>query len=185
MRQGTVQGMASGVDRDNLEPSANAAGWYEDPEAPDLERWWDGNEWSDTEFRPKPEDSELVAYLKSYRDLDPTSPTNYLAVSALVQATIALAAAAACLAIAIALPAALATLVGSTLLIATAGIVVLVGVWSTGLGIIAFRNARRNQDRRLRHAVGAIVIAAAAVLGAVTLLIVQAPAWWADSGLAT
>jgi hypothetical protein len=31
-------------------------GWYEDPEAPDLLRWWDGANWSDTEFVPKPVD---------------------------------------------------------------------------------------------------------------------------------
>jgi hypothetical protein len=29
-------------------------GWYEDPEAPDLLRWWDGTRWSDDAFRPKP-----------------------------------------------------------------------------------------------------------------------------------
>jgi hypothetical protein len=29
-------------------------GWYEDPEAPDLLRWWDGAHWSDDAFRPKP-----------------------------------------------------------------------------------------------------------------------------------
>jgi hypothetical protein len=125
-----------------------------------------------------------VAYVKNYRDLDPRSPTNYLAVSALVQATIALAAATACLAIAVAVPGALSTLVGSTLLIITEGIVVLIGVWSTVLGIIAFRNARRNQDRRLRHAVSSIFVAAAAVVVSMMLLAAQAPAWWAASGLA-
>lgn len=174
----------TGVDRERLETGAIAAGWYEDPEAPDLERWWNGTEWSYTEFRPRREDSELVAYVRRYRDLDPTSPTNYLAVSALVQAMIALAVAVVCWAVAVALPTALSTLVGSTSLIATAGVAVLVGVWSAALGIITFRNARRNQNRRLGHAVGAIVIAVAAVLGAVALLIAHAPAWWADSGLA-
>jgi hypothetical protein len=176
--------MTSGAEREKLEPTAVAAGWYEDPEAPDLQRWWDGTGWSDTEFRPKPEDSELVAYVKSYRDLDPRSPTNALAVSALVQATIALAAAAACLVIAVAAPAALSTLVGSTLLIITEGIVVLIGVWSASLGIIAFRNARRNQDRRLRHAVSSIVVGATAAVVSLMLLTAQAPAWWAASGLA-
>ncbi|MBM7831349.1 hypothetical protein JOE59_002054 [Agromyces cerinus] len=29
-------------------------GWYVDPEAPDLLRWWDGTAWSDTEFRGMP-----------------------------------------------------------------------------------------------------------------------------------
>ncbi|WP_092966959.1 DUF2510 domain-containing protein [Agromyces sp. CF514] len=37
-----------------------AAGWYEDPEASDLLRWWNGSEWSETEFRAKPEDSALL-----------------------------------------------------------------------------------------------------------------------------
>lgn len=175
--------MTDGVGREELGPSAVAAGWYEDPEAPDLQRWWNGTGWSDTEFRHKPGDSGL-AYVKSYRDLDPKSPTNYLAVSALVQATIALAAAAACLAIAVAVPGALSTLVGSTLLIITEGIVILIGVWSAVLGIIAFRNARRNQDRRLRHAVSSIFVAAAAVVISIMLLAAQAPAWRAASGLA-
>ncbi|MGR0320613.1 DUF2510 domain-containing protein [Agromyces sp. ZXT2-3] len=172
------------ADREGLEPGSIVAGWYEDPEAPDLERWWTGSAWSDTEFRPKPEDSELIAYVKSYRDLGPTSPTNYLAVSALVQATICLAVSALCLAIAVALPAAMSMLVGATFLIVTEGVVVLVGLWSVGLGIITVRNARRNQDRRLQHAIGASVIAATAVMVAVALLIAQAPAWWANSGLA-
>lgn len=176
--------MTSGIGREELGPSAVAAGWYEDPEVPDLQRWWNGTGWSDAGFRPKPEDSELVAYANSYRDLDPKSPTNYLAVSALVQATIAIVAAATCLAIAVAVPAAPSTLVGSTLLIITEGIVLLVGVWSAGLGIIAFRNARRNQDRRLRHAVSSIFVAAAAVVISMMLLAAQIPAWWAASGLA-
>lgn len=135
--------MTSGVERGELEPIAVAAGWNEDPEAPDLQRWWNGMGWSETEFRAKPEDSELVAYVRSYRDLDPSSPTNYLAISAPVQATIALAVAAACLVIAVAVPAALSTLAGSTLLIITEGTVVLIGVWSASLGVIAFRNASR------------------------------------------
>lgn len=29
-------------------------GWYEDPEAPDLLRWWGGTQWSDDAFRAKP-----------------------------------------------------------------------------------------------------------------------------------
>jgi hypothetical protein len=176
--------MTSRDEREKLEPTAVAAGWYEDPEAPDLQRWWNGTGWSDTEFRPKLEDSELLAYVKSYRDLDPRSPTNFLAVSALVQATIALAAAAGCLVIAVAAPAALSTLFGSTLLIITAGILVLISVWSVGLGIVAFRNARRNQDRRLRHAVSSIVVGATAAVVSLMLLAARAPAWWAASGLA-
>ncbi|RZS63370.1 uncharacterized protein DUF2510 [Agromyces ramosus] len=26
------------------------AGWYPDPQAPDILRWWDGEEWSETDF---------------------------------------------------------------------------------------------------------------------------------------
>ncbi|RXZ71739.1 DUF2510 domain-containing protein [Agromyces albus] len=26
-------------------------GWYTDPESPDLLRWWDGEEWSETDFK--------------------------------------------------------------------------------------------------------------------------------------
>ena len=30
---------------------ASAPGWYPDPHSPDLLRWWDGEEWSETDFR--------------------------------------------------------------------------------------------------------------------------------------
>ena len=81
-------------------------------------------------------------------------------------------------------PAAPGSMVVSTLLIITEGAVVLVGAWSAALGIIAFRNARRNQGRRMPHAVGAIVVAVAAIMVATMLLTVQASGWWAVSGLA-
>ncbi|MFF2272860.1 DUF2510 domain-containing protein [Agromyces sp. NPDC058136] len=37
-------------------PPTTAAppGWYDDPEAPDLLRWWDGRAWSDEHFATKP-----------------------------------------------------------------------------------------------------------------------------------
>jgi hypothetical protein len=37
---------------DGLQQAARP-GWYEDPGATDLLRWWDGAQWSDQEFRPK------------------------------------------------------------------------------------------------------------------------------------
>lgn len=39
---------------EGLQQAAPRPGWYEDPEAPDLLRWWDGVQWSDHDFRPKP-----------------------------------------------------------------------------------------------------------------------------------
>lgn len=38
---------------DRLDRAA-PAGWYEDPEAPDVLRWWDGTRWSHDAFRTKP-----------------------------------------------------------------------------------------------------------------------------------
>jgi uncharacterized Tic20 family protein len=42
--------MASGLD------VSATPGWYEDPEAPDLLRWWDGENWSESELLSKPAD---------------------------------------------------------------------------------------------------------------------------------
>lgn len=162
---------------------ARAPGWYEDPEATDLLRWWDGTDWSDTEFRAKPEDSELVAYVKSYQDLSPRSPTNFLAISSLVQATIALVVAVALSALSTSLSSAAATLVASTLLVLAELVVVLVGLWAAALGVLAIQNARRHQGRRIRHAIAAVLIATAAVIVSVVLFVQQFPAWLDGAGI--
>ena len=158
-------------------------GWYEDPEAADLLRWWDGTVWSETEFRAKPEGSELVAYVKSYQDLSPRSPTNFLAISSLVQATIALVVAAALLALSASLSSATSTLVASTLLVLAEVVVVLIGLWAAALGVLAIQNARRHQGRRIRHAIAAVLVATAAVIVSVVLFMQQFPAWLDGSGI--
>lgn len=162
---------------------ARAPGWHEDPDAPDLVRWWDGTDWSDTEFRSKPEDSDLVAYVKSYQDLSPRSPTNFLALSSLVQATISLVVAAALLALSASLSSATSTFVASTLLVLAESVVVLTGIWAASQGVLAIQNARRHQGRRILHAIAAVIIAVAAGLISVVLLVQQVPTWLEGSGI--
>lgn len=162
---------------------ARPPGWCEDPEAPDLLRWWDGTEWSNTEFRAKPEDSERLAYVKSYQDLSPRSPTNSLAISSLVQASIALVVAAALLAVSTSLSSATSILVVSTLLVLVEMVVVLIGFWACAIGVLAIRNAKRHQGRRIQHAIAAVLVAIAAIIIAVVLLVQQFPEWVAGSGV--
>ena len=33
-----------------VDDGAADAGWYPDPQSPDILRWWDGEEWSETDF---------------------------------------------------------------------------------------------------------------------------------------
>lgn len=146
-------------------------------------RWWDGSEWSDQEFRPRPEDSELVAYVKSYRDLSPGSPTNFLAISSLVQASIALIVAAALVAVTASLPSKTATLDVSTLLVLVEAVVLLIGLWAGALGVLAIRNARHHGGRRIQQAIAAVLISIAAVMLSVVLLVQQFPEWLASSGI--
>ena len=164
-------------------PSERPPGWYDDPDAPDLLRWWDGSEWSDQEFRPRPEDSELVTYVKSYRDLGPRSPTNFLAISSLVQASMALILAAVLVAVSASLPSGTATLGVATLLVLAEVVVLLIGLWSGALGVMAIRNARRHDGKRIQQANAAVLISIAAVMLSVVLLVQQTPEWLDSSGV--
>lgn len=162
---------------------ARAPGWYEDPDAADLLRWWDGTEWSETEFRAKLDESELVAYVKSYQDLSPRSPTNFMAISSLVQASISLVVVAALLALNASLSSATSTLLASTLLVLAEVVVVLIGLWAAALGVLAIQNARRHQGRRIRYAITAVLIGIAAVIVSMVLLVQRFPAWLDGSGI--
>jgi hypothetical protein len=51
------------TDEDVVEP-----GWYTDPESPDLLRWWDGEEWSDTDFKVPGDDGYPWWYGDSLRE---------------------------------------------------------------------------------------------------------------------
>lgn len=44
-------------------------GWYDDPEAPDLLRWWDGRAWSDEHFAAKPVGEALNAAAQRARSI--------------------------------------------------------------------------------------------------------------------
>lgn len=158
-------------------------GWYEDPEAHDLLRWWDGDAWSDSDFRQKPEESPLLAYVKSYRELSPRSPTNYLAVSSLVQALIEIAAAGTLLVVASRLPSANENLAVATVLVLIVAVVALLGIWTAGQSMLSIINARRNGNRRLWHAVAALVLAVASAGLMIPLLIDLFPPWFGASGL--
>jgi len=151
-------------------------GWYEDPEAADLQRWWDGQRWSDTEFRAKPEDHELVKYVKSYSDLSPSSPTNYLAFSSLVCSIIELAAALVLLVtVWLARPtsSAIAFVTGFSVAAATIGFV---SVWTMVTSSLAVANGRRTGMRKT-HAIIGLCLASLASILSVLALILLAPTW--------
>ena len=142
-------------------------GWYPDPEAHDLERWWDGSAWSDTDFRPKPEPSEIARYFASYRDLSPHSPTNYLAVASLVCGSITVVTAGALVIVAFAMPAIAHRFASASMWTLLTAVVLCCSIWMAVLSARAIANARRHRGKRLVEAVLAFMLStiAAVVLG--------------------
>ena len=142
------------MDSVTVEPAE--PGWYEDPEAPDLERWWQGEHWSDTEFRAKPEDHHIVQYMKGYAELSPRSPTNFIATSSLVCAIIELVAAAALVVTSSKVAASAApSLATATLLLLVTATILGLGLWTAVMSGLSVANGRRT-GRRLPQAVAAL-----------------------------
>lgn len=135
-------------------------GWYPDPEAPDLDRWWDGREWSDTDFRPPPRGGALQAvvadYVDSYRDQLPNSPANGLARSTLIASFIELVAAVALLVVVIDLRATMLPTVPAILLAAAGVCVAFLAIWNVLVSSVAIVNARRHDGARLRESLVAL-----------------------------
>ncbi|WP_235511485.1 DUF2510 domain-containing protein [Agromyces sp. Root81] len=152
-------------------------GWYADPEAPDLLRWWDGTGWSDDQFRSKPEESFLVARLRSYRDLSPTAPNNMLATSSLVQALIEVLFTLGIVLVLRLFPSLLDGLTAATAILITVGVVLLLAVWTLITSAASVRNGRRNDGKRLRQAQVAFVIALIVFVLMVAVLLEVFPRW--------
>lgn len=143
-------------------------GWYVDPEAPDLERWWDGRRWSDTDFRPPPRESAARAvwsdYVESYKAQLPTSPSNAIARSTLIASFIALAGALGLLVVSIDLRAANLDTVGAILLAGGVASFLFLAVWNVFISAIAVVNGRRHGGRRVMQAVVALSVSCGATV---------------------
>jgi len=153
----------------------NRPGWYEDPDAPDLLRWWDGTRWSDTEFAAKAEDSAIVAHFRSYAELSPRSPTNYLAISTVICAAIEFACAAFLIVFTVTSPGVLQRFGSALLVVSLSGVVALCAGWTTFLGALAVANGRRWGGKRVVPAAIGLVVGAIATSLMVTLLVVGVP----------
>ncbi|WP_308797717.1 DUF2510 domain-containing protein [Agromyces silvae] len=154
-------------------------GWYEDPEESDLERWWDGYRWSDTEFRPPRRESAARAvvsdYVQSYKDQLPNSPTNAIARSTLIASFIALAGVVALLVLAIDLRAAMLPTVGAVLLAGSVAAVLFLSVWNVFVSVIAIVNGQRHAGRRAGQARVSLAVSCVAVAFGVWALVEALP----------
>lgn len=121
--------------------------------------------------------------MKSYRELSPRPPTNYLAVSSLVQAVIEIAAASTLFVVAKSLPSATENLTVAAVLVLIVAVVALLGIWTAGQSLLSIINARRNGNRRLWHAVAALILSVASAGMMIPLLIDLLPTWSGASGL--
>ena len=148
-------------------------------------RWWDGASWSDTEFQPKSEDSALLAYIKTYGELSPRSPTNYLAVASLTQSIIALVAALALLGFAQIDPNLPHELMPATALMIASAAIMLIAIWAIIQGLLSIMNARRHGNRRLTLAIVAVVISTLSAALALAYLLPGFPAWLNIAGFSS
>jgi hypothetical protein len=155
--------------------SVTPPGWYEDPEAPDLQRWWDGESWSDSEFRARPEPGVLEDYVNSWRDSLPNSPTNYLARQSLVVSAIALASTIGLLVLAIGARGQSLPTVPASLLAIGALVCTFFGVWLVLTSAASIVNARAHHGKRFGEAVVAMVLALLAFGGGAWVIVESFP----------
>lgn len=181
MYQALLKGLCDDSPREGNDEMAPrpAPGWYQDPEESDLERWWDGRQWSDTEFRPPPRESAsravLSDYVQSYKDQLPDSPTNAIARSTLIASFIALAGVVVLLVLALDLRTARLSTVSAVLLAGCVAAFVFFAVWNVIVSAIAIVNGRRHAGRRLGQAVVSLALSCVAVACGVWALMEALP----------